>query len=95
MKTKLKNLVHDIKRNNERDARVALIEELFYDFHRSRARVYTVNFVRGIMFGAGSVIGGTLVIALIIWMLTILGHVIPPLGSFFDNVSHILESRTR
>jgi hypothetical protein len=95
VKSKLKQAVHSIKKDNERGARTALIEELFYDFHRSRAQVYAMNFVRGLFFGAGSVIGGTVIIALVIWILSMLGTVIPPLGNFFDGVSHTLESGPR
>ncbi len=95
MKAKLKAAVNSLKRTNERDARTSLIEELFHDFHRSRTQVYVMNFIRGVFFGAGSVIGGTLVIALFIWMLTLLGNVIPPLGDFFHSVTTTLESRSR
>ncbi len=91
----VKRAAQSVKEDNERGARTALIEELFYDFNRSRAQVYVMNFVRGILFGAGSVIGGTLVIALIIWILSLLGNVIPPLGNFFDGISQTLESGPR
>jgi hypothetical protein len=91
-KSKLKQATHSVKADNERGARTTLIEELFYDFNRSRTQVYVMNFVRGILFGAGSVIGGTLIIALIIWILSLLSHVIPPLGDFFNSISHTLES---
>lgn len=79
----------------EKGARESLLEELFHDFNRSRIQVYKLNFVRGIVFGAGSVIGGTVVIALIVWLLTMLGHIIPPLGHFFDGITHILETPRR
>lgn len=84
-----------MKHNNERGARQSVIEDLFYDFNRSRVQVYKMNFVRGILFGAGSVIGGTVVIALIVWILSLLGNVIPPLGDFFDGVSNTLDTSTR
>jgi hypothetical protein len=84
-----------MKQNNERGARQSVIEDLFYDFNRSRVQVYKMNFVRGILFGAGSVIGGTVVIALIVWILSLLGSVIPPLGDFFDGVSNTLDASTR
>ena len=84
-----------MKQNNERGARQAVIEDLFYDFNRSRVQVYKMNFVRGVLFGAGSVIGGTVVIALIVWILSLLGNVIPPLGDFFDGVSNTLDASNR
>lgn len=95
VKSKVKRVVSSFKADNERGARTSLIEELFYDFNRSRAQVYVMNFVRGIFFGAGSVIGGTVIIALIIWFLSLLGHVIPPLGDFFNAVSHTLRPGQR
>lgn len=59
-----------VKADNERGARQSLIEDLFYDFHRSRVQIYWMNFVRGIFFGLGSVLGGTVLIALLIWLLS-------------------------
>lgn len=92
LKQKIKSVVRSVKEGNERGARTSLIEELFYDFNRSRSQVYVMNFVRGILFGAGSVIGGTVVIALAIWLLSLLGNVIPPLGDFFDGVTETIKS---
>lgn len=95
LKNLFKRLQSTMKHNNERGARQSVIEDLFYDFNRSRVQVYKMNFVRGILFGAGSVIGGTVVIALIVWILSLLGNVIPPLGDFFDGVSNTLDTSTR
>ena len=66
----VKKVAEKIKSDNERGARQAVIEDLFYDFHRSRAQLYLMNFVRGIFFGLGSVLGGTVLIALLIWLLS-------------------------
>lgn len=95
LKQRVRAVVNSIKEGNERGARTSLIEELFYDFNRSRSQVYVMNFVRGILFGAGSVLGGTVVIALLIWILSLLGNVIPPLGDFFDGVTQTIESGTK
>lgn len=91
IKQRLRSIAQSVKAGNERGARTSLIEELFYDFNRSRSQVYVMNFVRGVLFGAGSVIGGTVVIALLIWILSLLGNVIPPLGDFFDGISQTLN----
>jgi hypothetical protein len=66
----VKKVAEKIKSDNERGARQAVIEDLFYDFHRSRAQIYWMNFVRGIFFGLGSVLGGTVLIALVVWLLS-------------------------
>lgn len=88
----VKKVIKKTQEDNERGARRALIEELFYDFNRSRAQVYVMNFVRGILFGAGSVIGGTIVIAALIWIFSMLANVVPPLDDFFNGISHTLEA---
>lgn len=62
-------IINRVKSDNERGARVAIIEDLFYDFYRSRVKVYWMNFVRGIFFGFGSVLGATVVVAVLIWVL--------------------------
>lgn len=54
----------------EGDARKALIEELFYDFYQNRRQVYWMNFVRGVFFGFGSLLGGTIVVAIVVWILS-------------------------
>ena len=94
---KVKRFFEKIKRSQvesaERSARQTLLEELFYDFHRSRTQVYMMNLVRGIMFGAGSVIGGTLVIALLIWVLSLLANVITPLDDVLNGISNTLDTK--
>lgn len=78
-----------IKKDNEVGARRAVLEDLFYDFHRSRSQIYTMNFMRGIFFGVGTVIGGTLVVALVVWILSWLTD-IP--GGFGDFIQYIVDT---
>lgn len=91
-KSFLSKFKNKVKAGNEQGARRAVLEDLFYDFNRSRVQIYKMNLVRGILFGAGSVIGGTVVIALLVWILSLLGHVFPPLGDFFSGTSDIIEN---
>ena len=82
-----------VKENNERGARTALIEDLFQDFNRNRHQVYWMNFIRGIFFGLGSVLGGTIVVALLIWVLVHLSSAFPPLHDFFQQIIQPLQHR--
>ena len=59
-KSLIKRATKKVIRDNENGARQAILEDLFYDFHRSRRQVYGMNFWRGIFFGFGSVLGATL-----------------------------------
>lgn len=92
---RLKRAHEQIKRNNERDARVSLIEDLFYDFHRNRHQVYWMNFVRGIFFGLGSVIGGTIVLALIIWLFSQIITLFPFHDDVINTINTTIDNRPR
>jgi uncharacterized membrane protein YfcA len=75
-----------VQRENELGARRAVLEDLFYDFHKSRKQVYTMNFFRGIFFGVGSILGGTIVVALIVWVLSLLADIPGGTGDFIQYV---------
>ena len=85
----MKKTALKVKKENELGARRAILEDLFYDFHSSRKQVYTMNFFRGVFFGLGSVLGGTIVIALVLWILTWLTD-IP--GGFGDFIQYIVDT---
>lgn len=67
------------------------LESIFEGGYINHHRVYKINFIRGVFFGLGSVIGGTLIIACVIWILTLLGEV-PFLGELADNVRTTIEN---
>lgn len=68
------------------------LEDLFDDYYRQRYKVYKMNLIRGVFFGFGSVIGGTLMIALLLWLLTFTND-IPFIGDFSQKVQNSIESR--
>lgn len=92
MKKTAKKAAHKVQRENELGARRAVLEDLFYDFHSSRKQVYTMNFVRGIFFGLGSVLGGTLVIALVVWLLSWLTDIPGGFGEFIQYVVDTVQN---
>lgn len=81
-----KKATEKVKKDNETGARRAILEDLFYDFHRSRKQVYWMNFFRGVFFGVGSVLGGTIVIALIVGLLSLLTDIPGGIGDFIQFV---------
>jgi hypothetical protein len=89
----IKKVIKKIKHDNERGARQSLLEELFYDFHRSRWQVYWMNFNRGLFFGFGTVLGGTVIVTLIVW---ILGQFVGYLPDFIGHyINQIIEAMQR
>jgi len=83
-----------VQQENELGARRAVLEDLFYDFHKSRAQVYQMNFFRGIFFGVGTVIGGTLVVAFVVWLLSWLTDIPGGLGDFIQYIVDTVQKST-
>lgn len=82
-----------IQGDNEAGSRAGLLEELFYDFHRTRRQVYAMNFIRGLFFGFGSALGATLLVALLIWLLGWFGGIFPPLADFVNGLIDTMQQR--
>lgn len=78
---------------DERDARQAVIEDLFNDFNRNRFSVYKINFIRGIFFGFGSFLGATLLVTLFVSILTLLSGWVPSIGDFLDKIVRLLTQK--
>ena len=91
----VEKLKKDVKKNNEKGARRAVLEDLFYDFNSSRAEVYKMNFFRGIFLGFGTVIGGTLVVALIVWILTLLADIPGGTGDFIQYIVDTVQDSSK
>lgn len=85
-------VVEKVQRDNEIGARKALLEELFNDFHRSRRQIYMMNFWRGLFFGFGSVLGATVLIAVVVW---ILGQVVDFFPALADFINHLTDTMQR
>ena len=67
------------------------LEDLFEDYYAHRFKVYKMNFVRGVVFGFGSVIGGTLMIALLLWLLSFFSE-LPFIGHFTQTIQNSIET---
>lgn len=81
---KIKRFFDQIKQDQAAGAQRALLEDLFNDFYAHRGRIYRLNFVRGLFFGFGSVLGGTVLIALLIWLLSLFVD-LPLIGEYFRD----------
>lgn len=86
-------MIHKIKKDNEVGARRAILEDLFYDFHTSRKQVYWMNFTRGLFFGVGSVLGGTVIIAVLIAVLSHLVDLPGGVGNFIQYIVNTVQKR--
>ena len=67
-----------------------VFEEFFQDYYSRRRQIYWMNFIRGIFFGFGSLVGGTLVVAAALWLLSAF-HQVPFLTDVVETVQHSIE----
>ena len=88
----VKKVKHKVERENELGARRAILEDLFYDFHKSRAQVYSINFFRGVFFGLGTVIGATIVVAIVLWFLSLFVDIPGAVGDFVQYIVDTVQS---
>ena len=90
--TRIAQRLHD---DNEKGSRQALLEELFNDFNRNRYEIYKINFFRGIFFGFGSLLGGTMLIVLLVWVLNLTGQLVPSVAGFIDQILNVMQNSRR
>lgn len=72
-------------------AAVQALEYLFTAGYVNRRKLYIENFVRGIFFSVGTIIGATIVIALILWLLSLFDTV-PVVGGFVQSLKDTINS---
>lgn len=78
-----------VLKDNRAEVRRAL-EVLFATDYLDKKKLYLENFIRGIFFAAGGVIGATVLIGLLIWVLSVFDQV-PLIGPFIDNTKQSIE----
>jgi hypothetical protein len=68
------------------------LESIFEGGYINHKRVYWINLVRGIFFGFGTAVGGTILIALVIWILSLLTGA-PIVGNFIESLKESIQQQ--
>jgi hypothetical protein len=77
--------------NIDEKAAVQALEYLLAAGYVSKKRLYIENFVRGIFFSVGSVLGATIVIGLLLWVLSLFSNV-PFIGEIVRNAQQTINN---
>jgi hypothetical protein len=88
----VKEVAKGLKDDQVKGAPRAVLEDLFEDYYKHRRQLYWMNLIRGVFFGFGSVVGGTLVVALLLWFLSAL-HYVPFLAAIVESTEQSLQNR--
>ena len=67
-----------------------MLEAVFESGYANHWRVFRVNFIRGLFFGLGSVLGGTIIIAMVLWILSFFSE-LPVVGDFVQTIESTVE----
>jgi hypothetical protein len=81
-----------LRRNRKADTGSRLAQDVFNNFYCSRRKVYWLNFIRGVFFGLGSLLGGTVIVALIIWLLSQFVDLPGGIGEFVKSVINSMQN---
>lgn len=92
LKKATKKVTQDALNSTEKGARKALLEELFYDFNTSRLEIYHINFMRGVFFALGSLVGGSVALVIVVWLLSLLVDLPGGIGSFIQSILDAMQS---
>lgn len=79
----------DITRDDATRVTKAL-EVLFAKDYISKKELYKQNFIRGLFFSAGTIIGAALILGLGLWILSFFND-IPLIGPVFNNFRQTIE----
>ena len=66
------------------------IESMYDAVRPDRTALYRTSFLKGVATGVGGVVGATIVVALLIWLLSFFQE-IPFLGHIVESARHSLE----
>lgn len=73
-------------------AAVQALEYLLAAGYVSKKRLYLENFIRGIFFSFGSILGATILVTLLLWILSLLDSV-PFIGEIVENAERAINKR--
>lgn len=69
-----------------------MVENIYQSGYINRNQMYKMSFLKGVMTGFGGVIGATLVVALVLWLLSVLNYT--PLRPVTERIQETVRSST-
>lgn len=94
MAEKKKSFLQKIVHNQEMGARRSLLEDMFNDYYKERRKIYKMSFIKGIFSGLGAVIGGTVIVAIIVLILSFFVN-LPGIGKAAQQAQNSLQTSSK
>jgi hypothetical protein len=87
---KVKKNMQQKMSDQQRLAFAKQIEQLYEAAHADLRKIFLFSFLKGIATGLGVFLGGTLVVALLLWLLS-LGSNVPFVGRISQSAEHSIQ----
>lgn len=68
-----------------------MMESIYESGYIDRNKLYKMSFIKGVVAGFGGVIGATIVVVLLLWVLSWFDG-LPVVGPFFDDVKNTIDT---
>jgi tetrahydromethanopterin S-methyltransferase subunit D len=67
-----------------------MVENIYLSGYIDKNQMYKMTFVKGLLAGLGGVIGATVIVALVLWLLSLFNYT--PLQPLIEPIIDVLES---
>ena len=71
-----------------------MVANIYESGYLDRNKTYKMSFLKGVLGGLGGVIGATIVVGLLVWVLSFF-HDVPLVGRFVDHFRHTVQMRAK
>ncbi len=69
-----------------------MVANIYESGYLDKAQTYKMSFIKGLLGGLGGVIGATIIVALLLWAMSLFKEV-PLIGPVVDNVRHTIQTK--
>lgn len=69
-----------------------MMQNIYESGYIDKNTFYKMSFIKGVLTGLGGVVGATLVLGLLIWILSLFDQT-PIIGPLFDNLQNTIDSK--
>lgn len=78
--------------NKDYEALGKMLVNIYETGYLDHKQTYKMSFLKGLVGGLGGVLGATIVVALLLWILTLFQD-IPLIGRFLESIKQTVQSR--